>query len=71
MKFKMELVANDVSMPKLENGIGINFDIQYRFGNISGHNTPQIILGPNKEGSIAVAGDDGQIFEMRIKAERQ
>jgi predicted transcriptional regulator len=70
-EFKMELVANDVSMPKLENGIGINFDIQYRFGNISGHNTPQIILGPNKEGSIAVAGDDGQIFEMRIKAERQ
>ena len=70
-EFKMVLVANDVSMPKLENGIGINLDIQYRFGNSTSHNAPQMILAPNKEGSITVAGEDGQVFEMRIKAERQ
>lgn len=70
-ELKMEMITTDVSMPNLENGIGINFDIQYRLGNTNGHANPQVILAPNKEGTITIAGEDGQVFEMRIKAERE
>jgi beta-lactamase regulating signal transducer with metallopeptidase domain len=70
-ELQMELVANDVNMPNLKNGIGLNFDIHYRMGEIKGHAAPQVILAPNEEGTIKIGGDDGQLFEMRIKAERE
>lgn len=70
-EIKMKLIANDVAMPNLPNGIGINFDIQYRMGGRQGHNSPQVILVPNQEGTIEVGGATGERFEMRIKAERE
>lgn len=70
-ELKMEMVANDVNMPSLKNGIGINFDIHYRMGKNKGHVTPQVILVPNQDATFEVGGDDGQLFEMRINAERE
>ncbi|MEN0060406.1 MAG: M56 family metallopeptidase, partial [Bdellovibrio sp.] len=70
-ELKMELIANDVNMPNLKNGIGLSFDIHYRMGEIKGHVAPQLVLAPNKDGVIEVGDDNGQVFEMRIKAERE
>jgi hypothetical protein len=67
---KMKIVASDVSMPDAENMIGLNFDIQYRSRGRTDHAAPQLILMPKKEGIIQVSGDNGQVFELRIQAER-
>ncbi len=67
---KMKLVASDVSMPKAENMIGLNFDIDYRSGGRTGHAAPQLIVMPKEDGIVQLSGDNGQVFELRIHAER-
>ncbi|MBX3039956.1 MAG: M56 family metallopeptidase [Bdellovibrionaceae bacterium] len=68
---KMTLVSKDAFVPKMGNGIGIAFDIQYRIGDLTGRASPQIIVMPGREGQITIGGDDGQVFDLRVTAERQ
>lgn len=70
-EFFFELVANDVSMPSLKDGIGINFNIRYHFGSTNHVSNPQVILKPNQPGSITVSDESGQILELRIIATRE
>lgn len=65
---KMKLVANNDAK---NNGIDINYDIEYKNGKDEMRANPHMIVMPNQEGVIRIASDSGHSYEMKVIAERQ
>ncbi|MBO9665392.1 MAG: M56 family metallopeptidase, partial [Bdellovibrio sp.] len=66
----MKLKMQDVALKDLKDGIGVDFNIDVTESGKTSHSKAKIVLAPNDPGSISVTADDGQVFDVQIKAVR-
>lgn len=66
---KLELIARDMAGSGKNDGIRINYNIQYLNGKEKMHSKPQFILTPNQEGIITIS-EAGHTYEIHVLANR-
>ena len=68
--FKINVVARNAAMPRNQNAIGMNFDVQYKDGEEKMHSKPAFLLASNQEGSIKFSSKTGHLYEIDVVAKR-
>lgn len=67
-KFKIDVIAKNISLPDKREFVQMNFDIQIQEGDKTIHTRPVFLLIPGKEGMLQLSSDSRREIAMKVVA---